>query len=167
MDMINKIATVSPLTKENTGLLRCCGFLKDAYPRLRSDCKPSSSSDLEEKTILNGALTSFEQIKQEIVALNCSREEWSYLESLAESTWEPRGWSLGFWSPRYKGSEALYTPTEKEISPALRLLWQVESKSHGLNKLNGHIRGTAHRLRESHLCTPVYVCKYIYIGQVK
>jgi len=35
--------------KGSTGLLRCCGFLEDAHPKLQPDCKPSLSSDPEEE----------------------------------------------------------------------------------------------------------------------
>ncbi|XP_029820605.1 uncharacterized protein LOC115307985 [Manacus vitellinus] len=46
------------------------------------------------------------------------RGEWPFLEPLAESAWGDPRTTAGFWSRGYKGSEASYTPTEKEILAA-------------------------------------------------
>ncbi|KAK4829418.1 hypothetical protein QYF61_003982 [Mycteria americana] len=98
MDVINKITAMSPPTsKKETQAF----FLENAHSQLQSDRKPSLPSDPEEERFQRGPeqRQAFEPIKQEIV----------HAVALGPVQAGQDG---------YRGSEARYTPTEKEILAA-------------------------------------------------
>ncbi|RMC19987.1 hypothetical protein DUI87_00832 [Hirundo rustica rustica] len=138
-EVINKIPAMSPPTskKETQAFLGAIGFWGMHIPEYSQTVSPlylvtSKKNDFHWGP---GQQQTFAQIKQEIAhaaALGPVRIEpdvKNMLYSAARnnglswSLWqkapgETRGRPLGFWSRSYRGSEANYTPTEKEILAA-------------------------------------------------
>ncbi|GAB0206970.1 hypothetical protein GRJ2_003162600 [Grus japonensis] len=138
MDIINKIAAKSPPTnkKETQAFLGVVGFWRMHIPNYSLIASPlyqvTQKNDFKWGPEQRQA---FEQIKQEIVHAVALGPVWAgpdvknvLYTVVRESgpTWslwqkapgETRGRPLGFWSRGYRGSEARYTPTEKEILAA-------------------------------------------------
>ncbi|RMC04998.1 hypothetical protein DUI87_18178 [Hirundo rustica rustica] len=135
-EVINKIIAMSPPTskKETQAFLGAIGFWRMHIPEYSQIVSPLYLVTRKKNDFHWGPeqQQAFAQIKQEIahaVALSPVRtgpEVKNVLYSaagnngLSWSLWqkgpgETRGRSLGFWSRSYRGSEANYTPTEKEI----------------------------------------------------
>ena len=139
MDVVNKIATMSPPAnkKETQAFLGLVGFWRMHIPGYSQLVSPLYRVT-RKKNYFEWGLEqqqAFEQIKQEIaraVALGPVRtgpavQNVLYTAAgehgLTWSLWqktpgETRGRPLGFWSRGYRGSEAHYTLTEKEILAA-------------------------------------------------
>ncbi|RMC05627.1 hypothetical protein DUI87_17712 [Hirundo rustica rustica] len=138
-DVINKITAMSPPTnkKETQAFLGAIGFWRIHIPEYSQIVSPLYLVTQKKNDFHCGPeqQQAFAQIKQEIthaVALGPVRtgpEVKNVLYSAAGShglSWslwqkvpgETRGRPLGFWSRSYRGSEANYTPTEKEILAA-------------------------------------------------
>ncbi|RMC09938.1 hypothetical protein DUI87_12725 [Hirundo rustica rustica] len=138
-EVINKITAMSPPTskKETQAFLGAIGFWKMHIPEYSQIVSPFYLVTRKKNDFHWGPeqQQTFVQIKQEIahaVALGPVRtgpEVKNVLYSaagnngLSWSLWqkvpgETRGRPLGFWSRSYRGSEANYTPTEKEILAA-------------------------------------------------
>ncbi|XP_051626290.1 uncharacterized protein LOC127462039 [Manacus candei] len=139
MEVINKIAAMSPPTskKETQAFLGAVGFWRMHIPEYSQIVSPLYLVTRKKNDFQWGPeqQQAFEQIKQEIahaVALGPVRTgqdvknvlytaagengpSWSLWQKVPGET---RGRPLGFWSRGYKGSEASYTPTEKEILAA-------------------------------------------------
>ncbi|GAB0203012.1 hypothetical protein GRJ2_002766800 [Grus japonensis] len=139
MDIINKIAAMSPPTnkKETQAFLDVVGFWRMHIPNYSLIVSPLyhvtwKKNDFKWSPEQRQA---FEQIKQEIVHAVALGPVWAgpdvknvLYTAAGENgpTWslwqkapgETRGRPLGFWSRGYRGSEARYTPTEKEILAA-------------------------------------------------
>ncbi|XP_071661606.1 uncharacterized protein [Patagioenas fasciata] len=139
MDVINKIAAMSPPTnkKETQTFLGVVGFWRMHIPDYSHIVSPLYRVTRKKNQFEWGPeqRQAFEQIKCEIthaVALGPVRTGLDVKNVLYTAagdnglTWslwqkapgETRGRPLGFWSRGYKGSEANYTPTEKEILAA-------------------------------------------------
>lgn len=139
MDVINKITAMSPPTnkKETQTFLGVVGFWRMHIPNYSLIVNPLYQVTRKKNEFEWGPeqRQAFEQIKQEIVhavALGPVRtgpDVKNVLYTAAGEngpTWslwqkepgETRGRPLGFWSRGYRGSEARYTPTEKEILAA-------------------------------------------------
>ena len=139
MDVINKIAAMSPPTnkKETQTFLGIVGFWRMHIPDYSQIVSPLYRVTRKKNHFEWGPeqRQAFEQIKREIthaVALGPVRTGLDVKNVLYTAagdnglTWslwqkapgETRGRPLGFWSRGYKGSEANYTPTEKEILAA-------------------------------------------------
>ncbi|RMC03633.1 hypothetical protein DUI87_19809 [Hirundo rustica rustica] len=135
-EVINKITAMCPPTnkKETQAFLGAIGFWRMHIPEYSQIVSPLYLVTCKKNDFYWGPeqQQAFAQIKQEIahaVALGPVRmgpEVKNVLYSAARnnglswSLWqkgpgETRGRSLGFWSRSYRGSEANYTPTEKEI----------------------------------------------------
>ncbi|GAB0190181.1 hypothetical protein GRJ2_001483400 [Grus japonensis] len=135
MDVINKIAAMSPLTnkKETQAFLGIVGFWQMDIPNYGLVVSPPYQVSWKKNNFKLGTeqQEDFEQIKQEIVhavALGPVRAGpgvKNVLYTTAKEngpTWslwqkargETRGWPLGFWSQGYRGSEARYAATEEE-----------------------------------------------------
>uniref|UniRef100_A0A8C3ETQ1 ribonuclease H n=1 Tax=Corvus moneduloides TaxID=1196302 RepID=A0A8C3ETQ1_CORMO len=138
-EVINKITAMSPPTskKETQAFLGAIGFWRMHIPEYSQIVSPLYLVTRKKNDFHWGPeqQQAFAQIKQEIahaVALGPVRtgpEVKNVLYSaagnngLSWSLWqkvpgETRGRPLGFWSRSYRGSEANYTPTEKEILAA-------------------------------------------------
>uniref|UniRef100_A0A8U7NWX1 ribonuclease H n=1 Tax=Corvus moneduloides TaxID=1196302 RepID=A0A8U7NWX1_CORMO len=138
-EVINKITVMSPPTnkKETQAFLGAIGFWRMHIPEYSQIVSPLYLVTRKKNDFHWGPeqQQAFAQIKQEIahaVALGPVRtgpEVKNVLYSAAGShglSWslwqkvpgETRGRPLGFWSRSYRGSEANYTPTEKEILAA-------------------------------------------------
>ncbi|RMC19687.1 hypothetical protein DUI87_03250 [Hirundo rustica rustica] len=138
-EVINKITAMSPPTskKETQAFLGAIGFWRMHIPEYSQIVSPLYLVTRKKNNFQWGPeqQQAFAQIKQEIahaVALGPVRtgpEVKNVLYSaagnngLSWSLWqkvpgETRGRPLGFWSRSYRGSEANYTPTEKEILAA-------------------------------------------------
>ncbi|RMB96962.1 hypothetical protein DUI87_26541 [Hirundo rustica rustica] len=138
-EVINKIIAMSPPTskKETQASLGAIGFWRMHIPEYSQIVSPLYLVTRKKNDFHWGPeqQQAFAQIKQEIahaVALGPVRtgpEVKNVLYSaagnngLSWSLWqkvpgETRGRPLGFWSRSYRGSEANYTPTEKEILAA-------------------------------------------------
>ncbi|RMC20303.1 hypothetical protein DUI87_01150 [Hirundo rustica rustica] len=138
-EVINKITAMSPPTskKETQAFLGAIGFWKMHIPEYSQIVSPLYLVTRKKNDFHWGPeqQQAFAQIKQEIahaVALGPVRtgpDVKNVLYSaagnngLSWSLWqkvpgETRGRPLGFWSRSYRGSEANYTPTEKEILAA-------------------------------------------------
>ncbi|XP_014116415.1 PREDICTED: uncharacterized protein LOC102105886 [Pseudopodoces humilis] len=138
-DVINKITAMSPPAnkKETQAFLGAIGFWRMHIPEYSQIVSPLYLVTRKKNTFQWGPeqQQAFAQIKQEIahaVALGPVRtgpDVKNVLYSAAGShglSWslwqkvpgETRGRPLGFWSRSYRGSEANYTPTEKEILAA-------------------------------------------------
>ncbi|RMB89335.1 hypothetical protein DUI87_34316 [Hirundo rustica rustica] len=138
-EVINKITAMSPPTskKETQAFLGAIGFWRMHIPEYSQIVSPLYLVTRKKNDFHWGPeqQQAFAQIKQEIahaVALGPVRtgpEVKNVLYSAARnnglswSLWqkvpgETRGRPLGFWSRSYRGSEANYTPTEKEILAA-------------------------------------------------
>ncbi|RMB97312.1 hypothetical protein DUI87_26208 [Hirundo rustica rustica] len=138
-EVINKIIAMSPPTskKETQAFLGAIGFWRMHIPEYSQIVSPLYLVTRKKNDFHWGPeqQQAFAQIKQEIahaVALGPVRtgpEVKNVLYSaagnngLSWSLWqkvpgETRGRPLGFWSQSYRGSEANYTPTEKEILAA-------------------------------------------------
>ncbi|RMC11047.1 hypothetical protein DUI87_12239 [Hirundo rustica rustica] len=138
-EVINKIIAMSPPTskKETQAFLGAIGFWRMHIPEYSQIVSPLYLVTRKKNDFHWGPeqQQAFAQIKQEIahaVALGPVRmgpEVKNVLYSaagnngLSWSLWqkvpgETRGRPLGFWSRSYRGSEANYTPTEKEILAA-------------------------------------------------
>ncbi|RMC20349.1 hypothetical protein DUI87_01198 [Hirundo rustica rustica] len=138
-EVINKITAMSPPTskKEAQAFLGAIGFWRMHIPEYSQIVSPLYLVTRKKNDFHWGPeqQQAFAQIKQEIahaVALGPVRtgpEVKNVLYSaagnngLSWSLWqkvpgETRGRPLGFWSRSYRGSEANYTPTEKEILAA-------------------------------------------------
>ncbi|RMC11832.1 hypothetical protein DUI87_11958 [Hirundo rustica rustica] len=138
-DVINKTTAMSPPPnkKETQAFLGAIGFWRMHIPEYSQIVSPLYLVTREKNDFHWGPeqQQAFAQIKQEIahaVALGPVRTgtdvknvlysaAWSH--GLSWSLWqkvpgETRGRPLGFWSRSYRGSEANYTPTEKEILAA-------------------------------------------------
>ncbi|GAB0208982.1 hypothetical protein GRJ2_003363900 [Grus japonensis] len=138
MDIINKIAAMSPPTnkKETQAFLGVVGFWRMHIPNYSLIVSPlyhvTWKNDFKWGPEQRQA---FEQIKQEIVhavalgPVRAGPDVKNVLYTAAGEngpTWslwqkapgETRGRPLGFWSQGYRGSEARYTPMEKEILAA-------------------------------------------------
>ncbi|KAM6086134.1 uncharacterized protein LJ206_007568 [Theristicus caerulescens] len=138
MDGINKITAMSPPTskKEAQAFLGVVGFWRMHIPNYSLIVSPlyqvTRKNDFKWGPEQRQA---FEQIKQEIVhavplgPVRAGQDVKNVLYTAAGEngpTWslwqkapgETRGRPLGFWSRGYRGSEAGYTPTEKEILAA-------------------------------------------------
>uniref|UniRef100_A0A8B9VB55 ribonuclease H n=1 Tax=Anas zonorhyncha TaxID=75864 RepID=A0A8B9VB55_9AVES len=139
MDVINKITAMSPPTskKETQTFLGAVGFWRMHIPNYSLIVNPLYQVTRKKNEFEWGPeqRQAFEQIKQEIVhavALGPVRtgpDVKNVLYTAAGEngpTWslwqkepgETRGRPLGFWSREYRGSEAHYTPIEKEILSA-------------------------------------------------
>ncbi|XP_071886669.1 uncharacterized protein [Anas platyrhynchos] len=139
MDVINKITAMSPPTskKETQTFLGVVGFWRMHIPNYSLIVNPLYQVTRKKNEFEWGPeqRQAFEQIKLEIVhavALGPVRtgpDVKNVLYTAAGEngpTWslwqkepgETRGRPLGFWSRGYRGSEARYTPTEKEILAA-------------------------------------------------
>ncbi|GAB0207605.1 hypothetical protein GRJ2_003226200 [Grus japonensis] len=139
MDVINKIAAMSPPTnkKETQAFLGVVGFWRMHIPNYSLIVSPLYHVTRKKNEFKWGPeeQQAFEQIKQEIVhavalgPVQAGPDVKNVLYTLAGEngpTWslwqkppgETRGRPLGFWSQGYRGSEARYTPTEKEILAA-------------------------------------------------
>ena len=138
-DVINKITAMSPPTnkKETQAFLGVVGFWRMHIPNYSLIVSPLYHVTRKKNDFRWGPeqQQAFEQIKREIVhavALGPVRtgpDVKNVLYTAAGEngpTWslwqkapgETRGRPLGFWSRGYRGSEASYTPTEKEILAA-------------------------------------------------
>ncbi|RMB92390.1 hypothetical protein DUI87_31191 [Hirundo rustica rustica] len=138
-EVINKITAMCPPTnkKETQAFLGAIGFWRMHIPEYSQIVSPLYLVTRKKNDFYWGPeqQQAFAQIKQEIahaVALGPVRtgpEVKNVLYSAARnnglswSLWqkvpgETRGRPLGFWSRSYRGSEANYTPTEKEILAA-------------------------------------------------
>uniref|UniRef100_A0A8B9VM15 ribonuclease H n=1 Tax=Anas zonorhyncha TaxID=75864 RepID=A0A8B9VM15_9AVES len=138
-DVINKITVMSPPTskKETQAFLGLVGFWRMHVPGYSQLVSPLYRVTRKRNSFEWGPeqQQAFEQLKQEIaraVALGPVRtgpavQNILYTAAgehgLTWSLWqktpgETRGRPLGFWSRGYRGSEANYTPTEKEILTA-------------------------------------------------
>ncbi|RMC10938.1 hypothetical protein DUI87_12651 [Hirundo rustica rustica] len=138
-EVINKITAMSPPTnkKETQAFLGAIGFWRMHIPEYSQIVSPLYLVTRKKNDFHWGPeqQQAFAQIKQEIahaVALGPVRtgpDVKNVLYSaagnngLSWSLWqkvpgEARGRPLGFWSRSYRGSEANYTPTEKEILAA-------------------------------------------------
>ncbi|GAB0177443.1 hypothetical protein GRJ2_000209500 [Grus japonensis] len=138
MDIINKIAAMSPPTnkKETQAFLGVVGFWRMHILNYSLTVSPlyhvTQKNDFKWGPEQRQA---FEQIKQEIVhavalgPVRAGPDVKNVLYTAAREnglTWslwqkapgETRGRPLRFWSRGYRGSEARYTPTEKEILAA-------------------------------------------------
>ncbi|RMC20012.1 hypothetical protein DUI87_00858 [Hirundo rustica rustica] len=134
-EVINKITAMSPPTskKETQAFLGAIGFWRMHIPEYRQIVSPLYLVTRKKNDFHWGPeqQQAFAQIKQEIahaVALGPVRtgpdvKNMLYSAAgnngLSWSLWqkvpgETRGQPLGFWSRSYRGSEANYTPTEKE-----------------------------------------------------
>ncbi|RMC18047.1 hypothetical protein DUI87_04925 [Hirundo rustica rustica] len=135
-DVINKITAMSPPTnkKETKAFLGAIGFWRMHIPEYSQIVSPLYLVTRKKNDFHWGPeqQQAFAQIKQEIahaVALGPVRTgpdvknvlysaagshglSWSFWQKVPGET---RGRPLGFWSRSYRGSEANYTPTEKEI----------------------------------------------------
>ncbi|GAB0208885.1 hypothetical protein GRJ2_003354200 [Grus japonensis] len=139
MDVINKIAAMSPLTnkKETQAFLGVVGFWRMHIPTYSLILSPLDQVTRKKNDFKWGPeqRQAFEQIKQEIVhavalgPVRAGPDVKNVLYTTAGEngpTWslwqkapgETRGRPLGFWSRGYRGSEARYAPTEKEILAA-------------------------------------------------
>ena len=139
MDVINKIAAMSPPTskKEAQAFLGVVGFWRMHIPNYSQIVSPLYHVTRKKNDFEWGPeqRQAFEQIKREIVhavalgPVRSGQDVKNVLYTAAGEngpTWslwqkapgETRGRPLGFWSRGYKGSEARYTPTEKEILAA-------------------------------------------------
>ncbi|GAB0203616.1 hypothetical protein GRJ2_002827200 [Grus japonensis] len=139
MDIINKIAAMSPPTnkKETRAFLGVVGFWRMHIPNYSLIVSPLYHVTRKKNDFKWGPeqRQAFEQIKQEIVhavalgPVRAGPDVKNVLYTAAGEngpTWslwqkapgETRGRPLGFWSRGYRGSEARYTPTEKEILAA-------------------------------------------------
>ncbi|KAM6340308.1 uncharacterized protein FN964_011708 [Alca torda] len=139
MDVINKITSMSPPTnkKETQAFLGVVGFWRLHIPGYSQIVKPLYEVTRKKNEFAWGPeqRQAFEQIKQEIVhavalgPVRTGQDIKNVLYTAAGDngpTWslwqkapgETRGRPLGFWSRGYRGSEANYTPTEKEILAA-------------------------------------------------
>ncbi|GAB0188949.1 hypothetical protein GRJ2_001360200 [Grus japonensis] len=139
MDIINKIAAMSPPTnkKETQAFLGVVGFWRMHIPNYSLIVSPLYHVTRKKNDFKWGPeqRQAFEQIKQEIVhavalgPVRAGPDVKNVLYTAAGEngpTWslwqkapgETRGRPLGFWSRGYRGSEARYTPTEKEILAA-------------------------------------------------
>ncbi|RMB92675.1 hypothetical protein DUI87_30984 [Hirundo rustica rustica] len=142
-EVINKITAMSPPTtkKETQAFLGAIGFWRMHIPEYSQIVSPLYLVTRKKNDFHWGLeqQQAFAQIKQEIahaVALGPVRtgpDVKNVLYSaagnngLSWSLWqkvpgETRGRPLGFWSRSYRGSEANYTPTEKEILAAYEAL---------------------------------------------
>ncbi|GAB0189179.1 hypothetical protein GRJ2_001383200 [Grus japonensis] len=136
MDVMNKIAAMSPPTnkKETQAFLGVVGFWQMHIPNYSLIVSPLYQVSCKKNDFKWGPeqQQAFEHIKQDIlhaVALwpvRAGSDVKNVLYTTAGEngpTWslwqkapgETRGRPLGFWSQGYRGSEARYTPTEKEI----------------------------------------------------
>ena len=79
------------------------------------------------------------------------------------STCRPRAWVAPNVPATSSRGSMQQSNTSHHLSYPEGLLQQMEPQSHGLNKIDGHIRGMAHRLRESYLWGGVSIYIYIYI----
>ncbi|RMC06467.1 hypothetical protein DUI87_15902 [Hirundo rustica rustica] len=138
-EVINKITAMSPPTskKETQAFLGAIGFWRMQIPEYSQIVSPLYLVTRKKNDFHWGPeqQQAFAQIKQEIahaVALGPVRMgpdvknvlysaagnnglSWSLWQKVPRET---RGRPLGFWSRSYRGSEANYTPTEKEILAA-------------------------------------------------
>ncbi|GAB0183962.1 hypothetical protein GRJ2_000861500 [Grus japonensis] len=139
MDIINKIAAMSPPTnkKETQAFLGVVGFWRMHIPNYSLIVSPLYHVTWKKNDFKWGPeqRQAFEQIKEEIVhavalrPVRAGPDVNNVLYTAAGEngpTWslwqkapgETRGRPLGFWSRGYRGSEACYTPMEKEILAA-------------------------------------------------
>ncbi|GAB0205975.1 hypothetical protein GRJ2_003063100 [Grus japonensis] len=139
MDIINKIAAMSPPTnkKETQAFLGVVGFWRMHIPNYSLIVSPLYHVTRKKNDFKWGPeqRQAFEHIKQEIVhavalgPVRAGPDVKNVLYTAAGEngpTWslwqkapgETQGRPLGFWSRGYRGSEARYTPTEKEILAA-------------------------------------------------
>ncbi|KAK4810593.1 hypothetical protein QYF61_007330 [Mycteria americana] len=139
MDVINKITAMSPPTskKETQAFLGVVGFWRMHIPNYSLIVSPLCQVTWKKTNFKRGPeqRQSFEQIKREIVhavalgPVRAGQDVKNVLYTAAGEngpTWslwqkapgETRGRPLGFWSRGYRGSEARYTPPEKEILAA-------------------------------------------------
>ncbi|GAB0209980.1 hypothetical protein GRJ2_003463700 [Grus japonensis] len=139
MDVINKTAAMSPPTnkKETQAFLGIVGFWRMHIPNYSLIVSPLYHVTRKKNDFKWGPeqRQAFEQIKQEIVhavalgPVRAGPDVKNVLYTAAGEngpTWslwqkapgETRGRPLGFWSRGCRGSEARYTPTEKEIPAA-------------------------------------------------
>ncbi|GAB0205331.1 hypothetical protein GRJ2_002998700 [Grus japonensis] len=139
VDIINKITAMSPPTnkKETQAFLGVVGFWRMHIPNYSLIVSPLYHVTRKKNDFKWGPeqRQAFEQIKQEIVhavalgPVRAGPDVKNVLYTAAGEngpTWslwqkapgETRGRPLGFWSRGYRGSEARYTPTEKEILAA-------------------------------------------------
>ncbi|GAB0206665.1 hypothetical protein GRJ2_003132100 [Grus japonensis] len=139
MDIINKIAAMSPPTnkKETQAFLDGMGFWRMHIPNYSLIVSPLYHVTRKKSDFKWGPeqRQAFEQMKQEIVhavALgpvragpdvkhvlhNAATENGPTWSLRQKAPGETRGRPLGFWSRGYRGSEARYTPMEKEILAA-------------------------------------------------
>ncbi|KQK79943.1 hypothetical protein AAES_100954 [Amazona aestiva] len=138
-DVINKITAMSPPTnkKETQAFLGVVGFWRLHILNYSLIVSPLYYVTRKKNDFKWGPeqQQAFEQIKQEIVHAGALGPVWTgpdvknVLYTAARengptgSLWqkapgETRGQPLGFWSRGYRGSEANYTPTEKETVAA-------------------------------------------------
>uniref|UniRef100_A0A8B9FPQ9 ribonuclease H n=1 Tax=Amazona collaria TaxID=241587 RepID=A0A8B9FPQ9_9PSIT len=138
-DVINKITAMSPPTnkKETQAFLGVVGFWRMHIPNYSLIVSPLYHVTRKKNDFKWGPeqQQAFEQIKREIVhavalgPVRTAPDVKNVLYTAAGEngpTWslwqkapgETRGRPLGFWSRGYRGSEASYTPTEKEILAA-------------------------------------------------
>ncbi|GAB0205173.1 hypothetical protein GRJ2_002982900 [Grus japonensis] len=139
MDIINKIAAMSPPTnkKETQAFLGVVGFWRMHIPNYSLIVSPLYHVTRKKNDFKWGPeqRQAFEEIKQEIVhaialgpvragpdvknvLYTAARENGPTWSLWQKAPGETRGRPLGFWSRGYRGPEAHYTPTEKEILAA-------------------------------------------------
>ncbi|KAM6381882.1 uncharacterized protein FN964_013900 [Alca torda] len=156
MDVINKITSMSPPTnkKETQAFLGVVGFWRLHIPGYSQIVKPLYEVTRKKNEFAWGPeqRQAFEQIKQEIVhavalgPVRTGQDIKNVLYTAAGDngpTWslwqkapgETRGRPLGFWSRGYRGSEANYTPTEKEILAAYEGVRAASEETIGSGKL--------------------------------
>jgi len=139
MDILNKIAAMYPLTtkKETQTFLGVVGFWRMHIPNYSQDVNllyevtwqknyfewdPEQRQAFEEieweiiHAIAFGPVRTGQDVKNVLYTTGGENgPTWSLWQ---KAPGEIQGWPLGFWSRGYRGSEAHYAPTEKEILEA-------------------------------------------------
>ncbi|RMC06339.1 hypothetical protein DUI87_15771 [Hirundo rustica rustica] len=112
-EVINKITAMSPPTskKETQAFLGAIGFWKMHIPEYSQIIKQEIAHAVALSPVRTGP-----DVKNVLYsAAGNNGLSWSLWQKVPGET---RGRPLGFWSRSYRGSEANYTPTEKEILAA-------------------------------------------------
>ncbi|RMC21517.1 hypothetical protein DUI87_02383 [Hirundo rustica rustica] len=113
-DVINKITAMSPPTnKETQAFLGAIGFWRMHIPKYSQIIKQEIAH-----AVALGPVRTGPDVKNVLYsAAGNNGQSWSLWQ---KGPGETRGQPLGFWSQSYRGSEANYTPTEKEILAAYK-----------------------------------------------
>ncbi|RMC18010.1 hypothetical protein DUI87_04886 [Hirundo rustica rustica] len=112
-DVINKITAMSPPTnkRETQAFLGAIGFWRMHIPKYSQIIKQEIAH-----AVALGPVRTGPEVKNVLYsAAGNNGLSWSLWQKVPG---ESRGRPLGFWSRSYRGSEANYTPTEKEILAA-------------------------------------------------